>query len=91
MPVDKVAQTPLWNPGIRAILYSYKRNKQMRTVTKAEALSQFRYNWKVFVKQQPKWKDDVIAKRESWNEFVDSLNKEGYVSDSQAFRWSNPF
>jgi len=62
-----------------------------RTITKAEALSQFRYNWKVFVKQQPKWKDDVIAKRESWNNFVDSLNKEGYVSDSQAYRWSNPF
>lgn len=62
-----------------------------RTITKAAALEQFRYNWKVLIKQQPKWKDDVIAKRESWNNFVDALNQEGYVSDSQAFRWSNPF
>ena len=91
MPVREVAQPPLWLPWIHAILRASNKAKQMRTITKAQALSQFRYNWKVFVKQQPKWKDDVIAKRESWNEFVDSLNKEGYVSDSQAFRWSNPF
>ena len=41
--------------------------------------------------QQPKWKDDVIAKRESWNNFVDALNKEGYISDRQAMTWDNPF
>ena len=63
----------------------------MRNTTKVQALQQFRYNWKVLTKQQPKWKDDVIAKRESWNNFVDALNKEGYISDNQAMRWDNPF
>ena len=41
--------------------------------------------------QQPQWKGDTIAKREAWNDFVDMLNKEGYVSDSQAYNWTNPF
>jgi hypothetical protein len=63
----------------------------MRTITKVQALEQFRYNWKVFTKQQPKWKGDVIAKRESWNNFVDALNREGYISDRQAMTWDNPF
>ena len=63
----------------------------MRNTTKVQALEQFRYNWKVLTKQQPKWKGDVIAKRESWNDFVDALNKEGYISDNQAMRWDNPF
>lgn len=59
--------------------------------TKAQALSQFRYNWKVFTKQRPQWKDDVVAKREAWNEFTDSLCKEGFISESQYDRWTNPF
>jgi hypothetical protein len=63
----------------------------MRTITKVQALQQFKHNWKVFTKQQPEWKGDVIAKRESWNNFVDALNKEGYISDNQAMTWDNPF
>ena len=63
----------------------------MRNTTKVQALQQFKYNWKVLTKQQPKWKGDVIAKRESWNDFVDALNREGYISDRQAMTWDNPF
>lgn len=63
----------------------------MKKITKVQALEQFRHNWNVFIKQQPKWKDDVIAKREQWDYFVDALNKEGWVSDNQAFRWTSPF
>jgi len=63
----------------------------MRKVTKQQVLSQFRYVWKVESIRNPDIKDDTIMKREAWNNFVDSLNKEGYVTDSQAFNWSNPF
>ena len=59
--------------------------------TKAQVLSQFRYNWKVATLANPSLKGDKIAKREDWNNFVDALNKEGYVSDSQAYNWTNPF
>ena len=62
----------------------------MRT-TKAQALSQFRYNWKVAVSLCPHLKNDVIAKRENWNNFTDSLCKEGYITDKQYINWSNPF
>ena len=65
--------------------------KMMKKITKVQALQQFRHNWNVSIKQQPKWKDDVIAKREGWNNFVDALNKEGWVNDHQAMNWSNPF
>ena len=59
--------------------------------TKAQVLQQFRYNWQVFVKQNPNFRGDVIAKREQWNNFVDMLNQDGYVTDNQAFTWTNPF
>ena len=62
----------------------------MRT-TKAQALSQFRYNWKVATLAKPSLKDDVIAKREDWNNFTDALCKEGYISENQYNNWSNPF
>jgi len=58
--------------------------------TKAQALQQFRYNWKVSTKGT-KWAEDVIAKREAWNNFTDALCKEGYITDSQYDRWTNPF
>tara|TARA_B100000927_G_C16467712_1_gene470335 strand:- start:588 stop:782 length:195 start_codon:yes stop_codon:yes gene_type:complete len=59
--------------------------------TKQEVLTQFRYNWKVATMQNPRLKGDVVAKREDWNNFVDALNKDGYVSDNQAYNWTNPF
>ena len=59
--------------------------------TKTQVLQQFRYNWQVFVKQNPNFRGDVIAKREQWNNFVDMLNQDGYVTDNQAFTWTNPF
>ena len=57
----------------------------------AAVLAQFRYNWSVAVAQNPSLKGDTVAKREDWNNFVDMLNKDGYVSDNQAYNWSNPF
>lgn len=63
----------------------------MRTITKAQALEQFRYNWSVLVMQEPMFKGDVCAKREEWNNFTDALCKEGYISDRQYDTWSNPF
>jgi len=63
----------------------------MRKVTKQQALIQFRYVWKVESIRNPDIKGDTVMKREAWNNFVDSLNKEGYVTNSQAFNWSNPF
>ena len=43
------------------------------------------------VKQNPYRRGDVICKREAWNNFVDRLNEEGYVTDNQAYNWTNPF
>ena len=36
-------------------------------------------------------KGDRIAKREAFNNYVDMLNKDGMVTDHQAYNWSNPF
>tara|TARA_R100001129_G_scaffold110821_1_gene76079 strand:- start:270 stop:473 length:204 start_codon:yes stop_codon:yes gene_type:complete len=62
-----------------------------KNITKMQALSQFRYNWKVATMSNPNLKGDTIAKREDWHNFVDMLNKDGYISDKQAFNWTNPF
>ena len=71
-------------------LLSFHSHQLMRH-TKAQVLNQFRYNWKCATIADPSLKGDVIAKREEWNNFVDMLNKEGYVSNYQAYNWSNPF
>ena len=34
---------------------------------------------------------DRIAKREAFNDYVDMLNKDGLVTDYQAYNLSNPF
>jgi len=63
----------------------------MRTITKAQALQQFKYNWKVVTNAYPKLKNDIVWKRTEWNDFTDALCKEGYISENQYNNWSNPF
>lgn len=36
-------------------------------------------------------KKDVIAKREAWSNYIDSLQKNGYVTEKQVTKWINPF
>ena len=42
-------------------------------------------------KQKHSQKVDKITLREWWNNYVDSLNKDGLVTDKQAHTWTNPF
>ena len=60
-------------------------------MTKKEVVEQFRWDWSDFLKSNPSWRGDRIAKREAFNNFVDGLNKDGRVTDYQAYNWSNPF
>ena len=62
----------------------------MRT-TKAQALEQFRYNWKVACMSSPRLRGDNIAKRESWSNFTDMLCKCNEISMNQYESWTNPF
>lgn len=55
-------------------------------MTKREAIAEFQERWAATgIRNDPTWK------RTAWNDFVDSLNKAGLVTDRQAFTWSNPF
>ena len=56
----------------------------MRT-TKKEVVAQFRELL------GDSLRGDSIAKREAFNNYVDMLNKDGLVTDNQAYNWSNPF
>ena len=60
-------------------------------LTKKQAVQQFRWDWSDFLKSNPSWRGDKVAKRCAFNDFVDALNKDGLVSDNQAYNWSNPF
>jgi hypothetical protein len=57
----------------------------MRTITKAQALEQFRYNWMATNST------DKVAKREAWGIFTDELCREGYITMKKYESWSNPF
>jgi len=60
-------------------------------MTKVEAVASFRELWRDVVASDPMWRGDKIAKRCAFNDYVDSLNKDGMVTDNQAYNWSNPF
>ena len=60
-------------------------------MTKVEAVASFRESWNVFLIRNPHFKGDIIAKRTAFNDYVDMLNKDGMVTDYQAYNWSNPF
>lgn len=63
----------------------------MRKLTKHQVLSLFSDHWHEIIIFSPTSRGDSVAKRQAFNDYVDSLNKDGLVSDAQAFRWSNPF
>ena len=60
-------------------------------MTKKEAVASFRELWADVVRCEPSWRGDKIAKRCAFNDYVDMLNKDGMVTDYQAYNWSNPF
>jgi len=60
-------------------------------MTKKQAVEQFRWDWSDFLKSNPHFRGDSIAKRCAFNDYVDGLNKDGLVTDYQAYNWSNPF
>jgi hypothetical protein len=62
-----------------------------KKLTKREVLRNFKELWDCAVAIDKRLIGDSIAKREAFNDYVDALNKDGQVSDRQAFNWSNPF
>ena len=60
-------------------------------MTKKQAVEQFRQIWKDAVAWNPHLRGDSIAKRCEFNDYVDHLNKDGLITDYQAYNWSNPF
>ena len=59
-------------------------------MTKVEALNTYKVENKDFIKTCKANKDSVML-REGWYNYVDMLNRNGEVTDSQANRWVNPF
>ena len=62
----------------------------IKRMTKVEVVASFRR----MLKDSPTGtllRGDRIAKREAFNDYVDMLNKDGLVTDYQAYNWSNPF
>ena len=57
-------------------------------MTKVEAVASFRESWRDFLESNPNFRGDSIAKRCAFNDYVDMLNKDGMVTDYQAYNWS---
>tara|TARA_R100000655_G_scaffold668_3_gene2895 strand:- start:115 stop:303 length:189 start_codon:yes stop_codon:yes gene_type:complete len=62
----------------------------MKHITKQEALLSFREAWKAETKGS-RFYYDTIAKREAFNNYTDSLCKEGKITLKQYETWGNPF
>jgi hypothetical protein len=63
----------------------------MRQITKARALSTFRELWRDQVSYHRELRGDAVAKREAFNNFIDDLHRQRYITDHQVFNWTNPF
>lgn len=53
-------------------------------MTKEEALKQF-----ILMREGRPW-GDYWSMQEMWSYYVDSLNKDGIITDRQAMSWNNP-
>lgn len=62
-----------------------------RKTTKKQVMAWFRELWLEAIKGDPSLRFDAVAKREAFNNYVDSLNKDRIVTDDQAYSWGNPF
>ena len=60
----------------------------VQKMTKAEALRDFRILYKTFTNYR---KGDVVAKRTEWNDWTDSLCKDGLITLKQYENWGQPF
>ena len=60
-------------------------------MTKKDVVQQFRWDWSDFLKSNPNFRGDSIAKRCAFNDYVDSLNKDGLVTDYEAYNWRTHF
>ena len=61
--------------------------------TKQQAIEQFKYNWKVYTlrcKREDK-KVTKLSKVFAWNDFVEFLSRDGYITDWQRDNWTNPY
>ena len=58
-----------------------------KKITKAEALRDFRINYKTAGYQR----GDVVAKRTEWNDYTDFLCKKGFITLKQYENWGQPF
>ena len=61
---------------------------EVQKMTKAEALKKFRELYKTL---PTALRGDAIAKREDWNNYTDSLCKEGLITLNQYENWDQPF
>lgn len=60
-------------------------------VTKQQALVIFLAQWREAVSAGQAQASDLPAKRESWNNYTDSLCKDQLITEQQCDCWSNPF
>ena len=58
---------------------------------KTDCLAEFRQHWECVIATGNCRPDDVIAKREAWNNYTDALCKEGLITNQQYDSWTNPF
>ena len=86
---DHLTDTDLRTAAVTDLFYLI--NQIIMRMTKKDVVEQFRWDWSDFLKSNPNFRGDSIAKRCAFNDYVDSLNKDGLVTDYQAYNWSNPF
>ena len=67
-------------------------NSINKLMTKKEAIAMFSDEWNQYVKfRAPEYADDICAKRQGFVDFIDTLHRDGEITDKQVNSWSNPF
>ena len=58
-------------------------------MTKKEALADFKENILPSIEKQ--YGKDKVARCEAWNNYTDTLCKDGHITAKQYHNWTNPF
>jgi len=64
-----------------------------KNMTKEQALNIFKQEILPMIKEKEEQNGvkDIPARRYEWSTFVDSLQKDGQITENQAHNWDNPF
>jgi len=90
MDGDKIDEHDAFCPNCNE---GFNYHEEFEVMTKAQVVASFEsfaFSDDLLLSEARQGFRDVPARSERWNNYVDSLNKDGFVTGWQAYNWTHP-